>query len=308
MPIRIPDDLPAAESLKREGVQLITQEYAERQDIRPLRIALLNLMPDKKTTELQLARLLGASPLQIELTLLNTQSHKSKNTDQEHLLSYYQSCDDVQDQYFDGLIVTGAPIETMAFEEVNYWRELTNFFDWTKRHVFSSFYICWGAQAAIHYFHRVPKHPLPSKRFGIFRHRNLKPADPLMLGINDDFLVPVSRHTEVRAEDLPQSKGLEVLSDSYVSGLCLVSEYEARRFYMFNHLEYDDDNLKREYERDIHAGKNIDLPINYYPNDDPNLPPSNRWRGFAHLLFGNWITWIYQNTSYDLSHIPRISS
>ena len=303
MPIRIPDALPARAELEREGVPILTETDAIRQDIRPLQIGLLNLMPNKRRTETQLARLIGASPLQVELTLVRMSDHVSKNTPQEHLLSFYQKWSDVRGRKFDGFLITGAPIETLPFEDVTYWEELTQIFDWTRTHVHSTFNICWGAMAAIWYFHKVPKYILQEKAFGVFRHRNLSPTSPFLSGFSDDFQVPVSRWTEVRAEDIAPHENLKLLMQSEETGPCLVSDPEARALYMFNHIEYDSFSLKEEYERDVAAGKPIAVPHNYFPDDDPSAEPQNRWRSHAHLLFGNWINQVYQTAPFDLSQV-----
>ena len=303
MPIKIPDDLPARAILDAEGVMVLRETDAVRQDIRPLRIALLNLMPNKVKTETQFARLLGATPLQVELTLLRIDGHVSRNTPNEHIISFYRGCHEVRDEKFDGLIVTGAPVETLPFEEVTYWDELRRVFDWTQTNVHSLFTICWGAQAAINHFHGVPKHVLPAKAFGVFRHRNLAPTSPYLRGFSDDFSVPVSRWTEVRRADLPSQGGLSVLMDSDDAGLCLLDDPAHRAIHMFNHIEYDTGSLADEYFRDFNAGKPIAVPRNYFPDDDPTRPPENRWRSHAHLLFGNWINHVYQTTPFEISRI-----
>ncbi len=306
MPIKLPSDLPAFHELQAEGVPLIDESAAHRQDIRPMRIGLVNLMPDKLKTETQLARLLGATPLQIELTLLMTESYRPGNTEPSHLQRFYTTPREVRDEKFDGLIVTGAPVELMAFEEVSYWRELADLFEWSRTHVHSTFNICWGAQAALYHFHRVPKHTLPVKRFGIFWHRVVAENGenaPLLRGFDEEFLVPVSRHTEVRRVDLPKDVGLKVLATSPVAGLCLVADPSNRHVFMFNHLEYDTHTLDHEYRRDMQARQDVDVPLNYYQADDPTRPPINRWRAYAHLLFGNWINEMYQTTPYDPTQI-----
>jgi homoserine O-succinyltransferase/O-acetyltransferase len=303
MPIRIPDQLPARRILEQEGVMLITDETASRQDIRPLRIGLLNLMPNKIKTETQFARLIGATPLQVELSLIRITNHTSKNTPQEHMLAFYDAWEDVQDRRFDGFIITGAPIEQMPFEDVTYWKELQAIFDWTQTHVHSSMHICWAAQAALHHFHNVPKHTLPQKAFGVYRHRNLNPASVYLRGFSDDFSMPVSRWTEVRKKDLPPHSGLEVLMESDEMGLCLINDQAHRSLYMFNHIEYDTRSLAEEFERDVAAEKAIALPAHYYPQDNPQRPPENCWRSHAHLLFGNWINEVYQTTPFDLRQI-----
>ena len=303
MPIKIPNDLPARAVLDQERVSVITEDMALRQDIRPLQIALLNLMPEKIKTETQLLRALGATPLQIEMTLLRAGSHESKNTSQEHLTAFYKTWGEVRDQRFDALIVTGAPVEHLPFDRVTYWRELTAILDWTKTNVYSSLFICWGAQAALFHFHGLPKHDVGSKRFGVFRHRVLKPFEPLTAGFDDFFFVPVSRYTEVRHADVAKVSGLEILVESEESGICLIQETEHRRFYMFNHLEYDAETLLGEYRRDRDAGLTTALPFNYFPDDDPGLTPRMTWRAHRQLLFGNWINMVYQGTPYDLTRM-----
>ena len=275
MPIKIPDNLPAAAVLDAEGVAVMRETDAIRQDIRPLRIGLLNLMPNKIITEAQFARLIGASPLQVELVLIRITNHVARNTPMEHLISFYQPWEDVRTQRFDGFIVTGAPVEQMPFEEVSYWDELRRIFDWTQTHVHHNLNICWGAQAALHHFHRVPKHDLPGKAFGVFTHRNLARASHFLRGISDEFTVPVSRWTEVRREDLPDNRGLTVLAESSEAGLCLVDDPRHRSLHMFNHLEYDAASLGDEYHRDVAAGTPIAVPRNYFPNDDPSRKPEN---------------------------------
>jgi len=303
MPIKIPADLPAHDVLKREGVMVMSAETALRQDIRPLQIALVNLMPRKVQTEIQLTRLIGATPLQIELTLIRMTDHTPRNAPQEHMAAFYEPFAEARSEKFDGLIITGAPIELLPFEEVSYWDELTEIFDWTQTHVHSTMAICWGGQAMLHHFHGVPKHELAKKAFGCFRHRNLAPASPFLRGFSDDFAVPVSRWTEVRVDDLPEGSGLEVLMHSDEVGPCLIDDPAHRALYMFNHLEYDSTTLKDEYDRDIANGDPIEVPVNYYPGDDPARPPENRWRSHAHLLYGNWINRIYQSTPFDLARI-----
>ncbi len=305
MPIKIPAGLPAETILAREGVMLMREDEAARQDIRPLKIALVNLMPDKIRTEAQIARLVGATPLQIELTLLKMASHTPKTAPPFHMLSFYEPWEAVKDTRFDGLIVTGAPIEQMPFEDVRYWSELTEMFEWSRTHVHSMLSICWGAQAALYHFHGIPKHDLEKKAFGVFRHRNLAPASPYLRGFSDDFSIPVSRWTEVRRSDLPPDAGLEVLMESPDAGLCLIAQPEARRLYMFNHIEYDSTSLAEEYGRDKAKGVDITLPNNYFPNDDDTREPENRWRSHAHLFFGNWINEVYQSTAFDPKEIGR---
>jgi homoserine O-succinyltransferase len=305
MPIRIPNDLPARKVLEREGVSLMTEATASRQDIRPLRIGLLNLMPEKIKTETQFARLIGATPLQVDLHLVKITSHTPKNTSQEHMIAFYESWEDIAHEKFDGFITTGAPIELLEFEDVTYWKELQRIFDWTQSNVHSSMNICWGAQAALHHFHGVPKHALPQKAFGVYRHRNLNPASPFLRGFSDDFSMPVSRWTDVRRSELPRDHGLEVLMESDEVGLCLINDPRHRSLYMFNHIEYDTMTLADEYNRDVAANKPINMPANYFPGNDPKLTPENRWRSHAHLLFGNWINEVYQTTPFDPAQIGR---
>lgn len=298
MPIKIPAGLPAETALAEEGVMVMSEETALRQDIRPLQIALLNLMPNKSRTETQFARLIGSTPLQIELTLVRMTEHRSKNTPLEYLEAFYQPWEAVRERAFDGLIVTGAPIELLPFEQVGYWGELREIFDWTQTHVFSTFAICWGAQAMLHHFHGVPKHELREKAFGCFRHRNTAPGSPFLRGFSDSFVVPVSRWTEIRGAELPAD--VRVLAEASETGPCLIEDPKRRALYMFNHIEYDTTSLDEEYQRDVAAQKNIAVPINYYPGNDPAQAPRNRWRSHAHLLFSNWINEVYQGTPFDL--------
>lgn len=297
MPIMIPDHLPARRTLKAEGLVVMRKADAVRQDIRPLRIGLLNLMPNKISTETQLARLLGVTPLQIELTLVRMSDHVARNTPADHMAAFYRPWSDVCLERFDGFVITGAPVERLRYEQVRYWPELRRIFDWTQTHVHRSLAICWAAQAATYHFHGVPKHALPAKAFGVIAHRNLAPTSPYLRGFSDDFAVPVSRWTEIRRADLPA--GLAVLAESDETGLCLVNDASHRMLHMFNHLEYDTGTLADEYARD---GAKI-LPISYFPGDDPTRAPLNRWRSHAHLLFGNWINEIYQTTSFDLATV-----
>lgn len=308
MPIRIPDRLPARDILIREGVNVMDESVAIRQDIRPLHIGLLNLMPNKIATETQIARLVGSTPLQVELTLVRIGSHQAKNTSEDHLINFYQTWDEVRDRKFDGFIITGAPIETLPFEEVTYWQELQRILDWTETHVHSSFFVCWGAMAAAYHFHGVPKHLLTEKAFGVYRHRNLNPASPYLAGFSDDFQISVSRWTEVRREDIDPETGLEVLMEADETGLCLLAERRCNRLYIFNHVEYDSGTLASEYFRDVEAGTPIKVPENYFPDDDPANEPQNRWRSHAFLLFGNWINQTYQTTPFDMNEIGHTSS
>lgn len=307
MPIRIPENLPARAVLEAEGVDVMGERTAERQDIRPLRIGLLNLMPDKVRTETQFARLLGATPLQVEMVLVRIGSHRSRNTAHDHLISFYRTFDEIAHEKFDGFIVTGAPIETLPFEEVTYHDELARIFEWTRSHVHSLFTVCWGAMAALNHFHGVPKHGLDAKAFGVFRHRNLAPSSPYLAGFSDDFSIPVSRWTQVHAADIRPP--LEILMESDETGVCLLAEPStdggAGRLYILNHIEYDSTSLKEEYDRDVAAGTPIAVPHDYYPENDPARPPLNRWRSHAHLLFGNWINVIYQTVPFDRDEIGQ---
>ena len=304
MPITLPRDLPAYDVLETEGVMVMSDAQATRQDIRPLRIGLLNLMPMKIATETQFARLIGATPLQIDLTLIRMSEHESRHTAPEHMEAFYRPFREIRDQKFDGLIITGAPIEHLPFEEVTYWDELREVMDWTQTNVHSTFGVCWGGMAMAWHFHRVPKHLLPAKIFGCFRTRNLAPGSPYLRGLSDDLAMPVSRWTEMRRDEL-EAAGLRVLLASDTSGPTLVEDEAHRALYIFDHAEYDSHTLKGEYDRDVDAGVPIEVPRNYYPEDDPMRPPLNRWSSHAHLLYGNWINQIYQTTHYDLAQIGR---
>ncbi|WP_299961863.1 homoserine O-succinyltransferase [uncultured Roseobacter sp.] len=303
MPIKIPADLPAYDVLTNEGVMVMDPDQAARQDIRALRIGLLNLMPKKIQTENQFARLIGATPLQIELSLIRMSEHQTRNTAAAHMESFYRPFEEVRDEKFDGLIITGAPIEHLAFDEVTYWDELRMVMDWTQTNVHSTFGVCWGGMAMINHFHGVRKHMLEAKAFGCFRHRNLAPASQYLRGFSDDCVIPVSRWTEMRQAEIDAAPGLTTLLGSDEVGPCLVEDPAHRALYIFNHFEYDSDTLKQEYDRDVASGEAITLPVNYYPGDDPARTPLNRWRSHAHLLYGNWINAIYQSTPFDMSQI-----
>jgi homoserine O-succinyltransferase len=303
MPIKLPADLPAYDVLQREGVMLVSEDEAARQDIRPLRIALLNLMPKKIQTENQFARLIGATPLQIELSLIRMSEHKTRNTASEHMASFYRPFSEVKDEKFDGLIITGAPIEHLEFDEVTYWEELREVFAWTQTHVHSTFGVCWGGMAMINHFHGVQKHILDHKLFGCYRHSNLAHASPYLRGFSDDCVIPVSRWTEMHQTEIDRNPELTTLLSSDDAGPCLVEDPKHRALYIFNHFEYDSGSLKQEYDRDVAEGVPIHVPMNYYPNDDPTQPPQNRWRSHAHLLYGNWVNEIYQSTPYDMAEI-----
>ncbi|WP_240475779.1 homoserine O-succinyltransferase [Herbaspirillum rhizosphaerae] len=300
MPIRIPKGLPALSTLEMEGVMVMDEEGPACRHHRPLRIGLLNLMPNKIDTETQIARLLGATPLQVELTLVKTSSYVPRNTSSEHIASFYRDWSDIREQKFDGFIITGAPIETMPFEAVAYWDELTHIFRWTQTNVHSCLNICWGAQAAMHYFHGMPRYLLDEKAFGVFRHHGLDNASPYLKGFPDDFHIPVSRWMEMRHVDIPPDSGISVLIDSPETGICLLNDPRHRALHIFNHIEYDATTLADEYFRDRNAGRSIHLPRNYFPEDCETRHPINRWRGHAHLLFGNWINRIFQTAPADL--------
>lgn len=303
MPIKIPETLPAFSVLQSEGVMVMGEGRAARQDIRPLQIGLLNLMPKKIQTETQFARLIGSTPLQIELTLIRMTEHRSRHTAPEHMEEFYKSFQEVKGRRFDGLIITGAPIEHLPFDQVTYWDELQEVFDWTRTHVHMTFGVCWGGMAMIHHFHGIQKHLLADKAFGCFRHRNLDPTSPFLRGFSDDFVIPVSRWTEMRQDEIDAVPCLKTLLGSDEVGPCLVEDTMTKSLFIFNHFEYDSDSLKQEYDRDMAQGVPVSLPRDYYPNDDPAAAPLNRWRSHAHLLYGNWINEIYQTTPFDLDRI-----
>ncbi|MEL6169501.1 MAG: homoserine O-succinyltransferase [Pseudomonadota bacterium] len=303
MPITLPSDLPAFRVLSDEGVMVMSDTRAARQDIRPLRIGLLNLMPKKIQTENQFARLIGATPLQIDFHLIRMSEHQTKNTAAEHMEAFYRPFAEVRDEKFDGLVITGAPIEHLPFEEVTYWDELRAVMDWTQTNVHSTFGVCWGGMAMINHFHGVAKHMLEAKAFGCYRHINLAPQSPYLRGFSDDCVIPVSRWTEMRQAEIDGATGLTTLLGSDEVGPCLVEDAEHRALYIFNHFEYDSGTLKEEYDRDTASGSPIAVPRNYYPDDDPAKTPLNRWRSHAHLLYGNWVNEIYQSTPYDQSRI-----
>lgn len=305
MPITLPETLPAFDVLSAEGVMVMGLGRAQTQEIRPLRIALLNLMPKKIQTENQFARLIGATPLQIDFQLIRMSEHQTKNTAAEHMEQFYRPFDEVKasGEKFDGLIITGAPIEHLMFDDVTYWNELKEVFDWTQTHVHSTFGVCWGGMAMINYFHGVKKHVLENKAFGLFRQNNLMPSSPYLRGFSDECHIPVSRWTEMHMSEIEAAPGLVPLLGSEETGPCLVQDQDHRALYIFNHFEYDTDTLHQELMRDKQDGKPILLPQNYYQNDDPTLKPVNRWRSHAHLLYGNWINEIYQSTHYDLDKI-----
>ena len=305
MPITLPSSLPAFDVLSSEGVMVMSDRRAARQDIRPLRIGLLNLMPKKIQTETQFARLIGATPLQIDFHLIRMTEHQTKTTAAEHMEEFYRPFQEVKEERFDGLIITGAPIEHLDFEDVTYWDEMVEVMDWTQTNVHSTFGVCWGGMAMIRHFHGVDKHMLDAKAFGCFRHRNLVPASPYLRGFSDDFTIPVSRWTEMRQAEIDTAPDLTTLLGSDEVGPCLIEDAAHRALYIFNHFEYDSGTLKEEYDRDMANGTPIGVPRDYFPDDDPALPPQNRWRSHAHLLYGNWINEIYQTTPYDLTALGR---
>ena len=306
MPIKIPNALPATDTLRSENIFVMTETRAMTQDIRPLQILLLNLMPTKIDTETQLARVLGNTPLQIELELIAPAGHVSKNTSQEHMLAFYKTFDQVKDRTFDGLIITGAPVELMDFEEVDYWPELCEIMEWSKTHAHSTLHICWGAQAGLYYHYGIRKQLLPEKLFGVFRHTVEDPNYILFRGFDDKFWVPHSRNTTVAREDIEAVEGLKVLSASPEAGVYAAKSPEGKQVFLMGHAEYDPDTLKKEYLRDVAAGVDIQLPANYFPDDDPSQPPIVRWRSCAHLLYGNWLNYcVYQTTPYDIGEIKE---
>ena len=300
MPIKIPNDLPAHQVLGTENIFIMRESRADTQDIRPLKILILNLMPKKIETETQLLRLLGNSPLQVDVELLQTATYTSKNTSQEHLFKFYKTFDDIKEQKFDGMIITGAPVEQMPFEAVDYWKELCAIIEWSKTHVFSTFYICWGAQAGLYYHYGIPKYPLEEKIFGIFPHTLTSSSHYLLFGFDDIFYAPHSRHTEIRAEDIAKVSDLVILSTSEEAGVYIVASKDGKQFYITGHSEYDRDTLAQEYFRDVNANLPIKVPRNYFPGDDPSNPPPMRWRAHSNMLFSNWLNYfVYQRTPYD---------
>lgn len=302
MPIKVADNLPAKEILNSENIFVMDEKRAYEQDIRPLRIAILNLMPTKIVTETQLLRLLGNTPLQIEITLLHPKTYQSKNTPEEHLLTFYKYFDDIQEEKFDGMIVTGAPVEQMEFEEVEYWNELRTIFEWSKSNVTSVFHICWGAQAGLYYHYGIPKYKLKEKKFGVFTYEVLVKNEKLLRGFDDEFYCPQSRHTENRKEDIEKIENLEILSSSQQNGLYIIASKDRRQIFVTGHSEYDPLTLKAEYERDIKKGLPIKIPKDYFPNDDPDNDPIVRWRGHSNLLFSNWLNYyVYQETPYSFN-------
>ena len=304
MPLNIPDGLPAVEILQNENIFVMSETKAMHQDIRPLHIVILNLMPVKTTTETHILRLLSNTPLQVEVTLMHTSQHISKNTSIDHLRTFYKTFDQIKGRKFDGLIITGAPIEHLEFEEVDYWEELKQIMDWSLHHVTSTMFICWGAQAGLYHFYHIPKYPLGKKMFGVFRHTINNPKIPLVRGFEEGFLAPHSRYTEVRKEDIEKNTNLELVSESKVAGVYIAISKDERQIFITGHSEYDPNTLKDEYERDLRKGMQIDLPVNYFPNDDPSKPPLASWKSHANLLYYNWLNYyVYQMTPFNMEEI-----
>jgi homoserine O-succinyltransferase len=304
MPLNIPDKLPATEILDKENIFFMRETAAVHQDIRPLKVVILNLMPLKIATEAHMLRLLSNTPLQVEIVLLHTEDHVSKNTPAEHLKTFYKTFSQIEDQNFDGMIITGAPIEHLEFEEVNYWNELQRIMDWSQSHITSTMFICWGAQAGLYHFYRIPKYDLPEKMFGVFDHTVNNPLIPLIRGFDEVFQAPHSRHTEIRREDIEKIDELEIVSESQEAGIFIVMAKTGRQIYITGHAEYDPTTLKEEYERDIKKGLNIHVPKNYFRQNDPSNMPKVRWKSHANLLFSNWLNYyVYQMTPYNIDDI-----
>ena len=304
MPLRLPDRLPAINLLKKENIFVMDDSRAHTQDIRPLKIVILNLMPLKVTTETDLVRLLSNTPLQLEISFMKLKSHTPKNTPVEHMMMFYRDFDKMKNEKFDGMIITGAPVETLEFEEVEYWDEITGIFDWAHTHVTSTMYICWSAQAGMYHHYGVPKYPLRKKMFGIFSQRPIDPSLPIFRGFDDEFFMPQSRHTEVHRDDILARKVLTLIAHSEESGVSMVMARGGREFFITGHLEYAPDTLDKEYRRDVGKRDDVEMPVNYYRNDDPSQPPLVKWRAHANLLFSNWINYyVYQETPYNIEEI-----
>ena len=304
MPLRLPDRLPAIDILKGENIFVMDETRAHNQEIRPLRIVILNLMPLKVTTETDLIRLLSNTPLQMDICFMKLQSHTPKNTPVEHMMMFYKSFEELSSQKFDGMIITGAPIENMDYEVVEYWEEIQTIFNWSRTHVTSTMFLCWGAMAGLYHFYGIPKYPLPKKMFGIFQQQTLNPALPIFRGFDDTFFMPQSRHTEVRKEDILAHKELEIIAESPESGVSIVMARGGREFFITGHLEYAPDTLDREYKRDKGKCDDVDVPVNYYMNNNPAKPPIVTWRAHANLFYSNWINYyVYQETPYNIDEI-----
>ena len=304
MPLRLPDRLPAIDILKGENIFVMDETRAHNQEIRPLRIVILNLMPLKITTETDLIRLLSNTPLQMDICFMKLQSHTPKNTPVEHMMMFYKSFEELSSQKFDGMIITGAPIENMDYEAVEYWEEIQAIFNWLRTHVTSTMFLCWGAMAGLYHFYGIPKYPLPKKMFGIFQQQTLNPALPIFRGFDDTFFMPQSRHTEVRKEDILAHKDLEIIAESPESGVSIIMARGGREFFITGHLEYAPDTLDREYKRDKGKRDDVDVPVNYYMNNNPSKPPIVTWRAHANLFYSNWINYyVYQETPYNIDEI-----
>ena len=304
MPLRLPDRLPAIDILKNENIFVMANSRAHAQDIRPLRIVILNLMPLKITTETDLIRLLSNTPLQLEISFMKLQSHTPKNTPIEHMMMFYRSFEEMRDEKYDGMIITGAPVEQLEYEDVGYWNEITSIFSWARTHVTSTLYICWAAQAGLYYHYNIPKYPLPKKMFGIFPQKPLDPLLPIFRGFDDVFMMPHSRHTEIHAEDILANPDLQIIAQSSYSGVSIVMARNGREIYVTGHLEYAPNTLDNEYKRDKDIRKDVDIPYNYYKNNNPQNPPLVTWRAHANLFYSNWINYyVYQTTPYDISKI-----
>ena len=309
MPINVPDKLPAIEVLKQENIFVIDESRAAHQDIRPLRIGILNLMPVKETTETQLIRMLSNNPLQVEVELLHIASHESKNTSQEHLKAFYKGFEQIQNKKFDGMIITGAPIEHLEFEEVTYWKEIQEIMDWTAKHVTSTLFICWAAQAGLYHFYNIPKYKLPAKMFGVFSHKVMNPILPLVRGFDDVFMAPHSRHTEIRKSDIDKVKELDIVAESESAGVHIVMAKDGRQIFVTGHSEYDPFTLKAEYDRDIKKGLLVDIPKNYFVNNNPQNQPIVTWRSHANLFYSNWLNYyVYQITPFNIDTIDDIEN
>lgn len=307
MPVKIPDNLPAIELLKRENIFVMSSLRANEQDIRPLKVLVLNLMPLKISTETDFIRLLSNNPLQVEMEFLRLDTHVSKNTPQEHLEMFYKNFDEVKSEFYDGMIVTGAPVEMLNFKDVNYWNELVSIFDWSRNHVTSSLYICWASQAALYHFYGVEKIPLEKKLFGVFKHTTTDKTHPIFRGFDDEFFIPHSRHTTIGREDVLDKKDVNILSESDEAGIAILSTRGGREFYLTGHSEYNPYTLHEEYARDLEKGAEVDLPKNYYRNDNPDADPVVRWTSHANLLFNNWLNYfVYQETPFDVRDIPQL--
>jgi homoserine O-succinyltransferase/O-acetyltransferase len=304
MPLNVPDNLPAIDILKEENIFVITETRAIHQDIRPLKLVILNLMPVKITTETHLLRILSNSPLQVEISLLNIESHVSKNTSIDHLKTFYMNFDKIKDHKFDGMIITGAPVEMLKFEDVDYWKELTAIMEWSKHHVTSTLYICWAAQAGMYYHYGIGKHPVEKKIFGVFKHTLNNSLVPLVRGFDEEFLAPHSRHTDIKRKDISKVKELEIVSESEEAGVYIVTSKDGRQIFVTGHSEYEANTLKAEYDRDVAKGLPIEIPKNYFPNDDPTKPPKTLWKSHASLLFSNWLNYyVYQQTPFEIDKI-----